>query len=116
MADFGFERFQVQQQLMAMPEHQRLRKLDELSTSIWVFEQNYRELLTLINQTLSLEASLPLTVRKNRMLFEFSIYELTRLLHNFVTSGRLAGRSHSENLSYALRQTGIASGISSASR
>jgi hypothetical protein len=47
-----FRRVEVQQQIFAMPEYQRLKELDTLSTSIWVFEQNYREFITLAMQTL----------------------------------------------------------------
>jgi hypothetical protein len=77
-------RFELQQRILAMPEHQSLLQLDNLSTSLWVFEQNYREFILLAEKVL--KGTMQLTSRDNRMLFEASMYELTRLLHNFVAS------------------------------
>jgi hypothetical protein len=77
-------RFELQQKLLAMPEHKRLSQIDQLQYSIWVFEQNYLELKNIVAQILSAQERLHLTKRNNRILFEAFMMELTRRLHNFI--------------------------------
>ena len=85
-ADLSRRRFELQQELLAMPEHKLLLELDGLQMSIWLFEQNFLELKSIISQILLAEQSLHLATPKNHRLFEMYIFELTRRLHNFVAS------------------------------
>jgi hypothetical protein len=81
-----FEIFQLQQRLRPMPEYKRIQELDGLSLSLSIFEQNYLEMKSLLNRMTLHEAAMQLTRKENRALFEGSIYELCRLLHNFVAA------------------------------
>lgn len=75
-------------ELEAMPEYNVLLRIKALDRSRYIYTRNYSELRKLLEFYSDLEKSLPLWDRKNRDKQEAFHYEVTRLLHNFVASGR----------------------------
>jgi len=68
--------------LNSMPEYKLLLRIKSLEASFYVFQRNFKELNSLLIKHSDVNEAIQLQGVKTRVF----LYEITRLLHNFVTS------------------------------
>src|SRR5208283_3910731 len=81
------ESFSLQQEMMAKPEWERIRRLSRLGDSISIFAKNHAELKKLLDFISISPEGVELFFEDNRPLWEQVMHELARLVHNYVAAG-----------------------------
>ncbi|CAG0964418.1 hypothetical protein ANRL3_01091 [Anaerolineae bacterium] len=80
--------FQLMQELLDMPEFQIHSSIQELNTSIYIFEENYNDLRRLVNFLAVDSRSEHLLLLRNRHKLKSVLTDIIRLLHNYVAAAQ----------------------------
>lgn len=89
-------KFNTQDKLLSMPELETLRKINNFSHTLYIFNKNYYELRKLLEPHNDHSHAIELLHPKNRQKIVDVQLEILRLLHNFVAAA-LSLTDHSRN-------------------
>jgi hypothetical protein len=74
--------------LNSVPEYKLLLRIKSLDASLYVFQRNFEELKNLLLKHSNVREAIRLRGVGKKPEMRVSLYEITRLLHNFVTSAK----------------------------
>ena len=86
MKDPGKQIVDLLDKLNSMPEYKLLLRIKSLEASLYVFKRNYKELKSLLIKHSDVKEAVRLRGVGKKPEMRALLYEITRLLHNFVTS------------------------------
>jgi hypothetical protein len=75
---------QTHSELISMPEFKLRAQIESINIPIYIFDQNYAELKTLLDFFIDNPKSIPLTFQRNRDKLDKVQLDILRRLHNFV--------------------------------
>lgn len=86
--DPGKQIIDLLSKLNSMPEYKLLLRIKSLDASLYVFQRNFEELKRLLLKHSDVKEAIRLRGVGKKPEMRASLYEITRLLHNFVTSAK----------------------------
>lgn len=86
--DLGKQIVELINKLNSMPEYKLLLRIKSLNISLYVFKRNYKELANLLTKHTDVREAIRLRGVGKKPEMRLELYEVARLLHNFVTSAK----------------------------
>ena len=77
---------EIQQELIKMPEWERLAEIRQFKLSVEIFQKNANELIQLLDSVKTGPGAIQLWALENRPILDQLLREVARLLHNFVSA------------------------------